>query len=81
MIFRIFGNGTYAKRAWAEDYPFGWRDESGRQKDHFVGSPLSYLFRLQASSLAPTASLSWRPVTTENKGESEQSDLVSPMLR
>ena len=19
--------GTYAKRAWAEDYPFGWKDE------------------------------------------------------
>jgi hypothetical protein len=51
------------------------RDESGRQKDHFVGSPLSYLSRLQASSLAPTGSSSWRPVTTENKGSPSRATL------
>ena len=51
--------GSYAKRAWSSDYPFGWRDEQwGRVFDDFErhwGTPQSIAVTMYAPSLASDA--------------------------
>src|SRR5262249_43764006 len=51
--------GSYAKRAWSSDYPFGWKDEQwGRVFDDFErhwGTPQSIAVTMYAPSLASDA--------------------------
>jgi class 3 adenylate cyclase len=51
--------GTYAKRAWAEDYPFGWRDEEwtaffSNVENHW-GTSLGFDLNIWAPSIASNA--------------------------
>jgi pimeloyl-ACP methyl ester carboxylesterase len=48
--------GSYARRAWAPDYPFGWRDERWQQvldrMEHHWGTPQGINIEMWAPSLA-----------------------------
>jgi len=48
--------GSYAKRSWASDYPFGWKDEQWQTVlddiEHHWGSPKSLSIAMRAPSIA-----------------------------
>jgi class 3 adenylate cyclase len=48
--------GSYAKRSWAPDYPFGWKDEQWQTVlddiEHHWGSPQSLSIAMRAPSIA-----------------------------